>query len=156
MIDTVAYTSLGSTVSVTMADGTVWSDDVSLPPDTEIRRQLSEWISDGGQIAPFAPVADPDPVPTSISRRQCAEELFVEGMISIDEAIGMAGAGTPPAAIAAIIDALPEAERGLARIRFAAGTYERSNALLVAIVSALQPGATGTAVDAFFRAAAAR
>ena len=156
MITTVAYTSLGSTVAITMADGAVWFDDADLPPDTDLRRRLAAWVANGGTIAPFAPVADPDPVPASISRRQCAEQMYVEGLISIDEAIGMAGAGTPPPTIAAIIDALPEAERGLARIRVAAGTYERSNALLVAIVSALRPGATATDVDAFFRAAAAR
>jgi hypothetical protein len=156
MITTVTRTSLGSTVAITMADGTVWFDDADLPPDTDLRRQLASWIAAGGTIVPFVPIADVVPVPSSISRRQCAEQMYVEQMISVDEAVAMAGAGTPPAAIAAIIDALPEADRGIALIRFAAGTYERDNALLVSIVSALQPGATGTDVDAFFTAAAAR
>jgi hypothetical protein len=156
MISSVSAGSTPNSVSIVTADGSVWFDDLDLPADTELRRELAAWIAAGGTIAPFAPVADPDPVPASISRRQCAEQMFVECMISIDEAIGMAGAGTPPPTIAAIIDALPEAERGLARIRFAAGTYERSNALLVAVITGFRPSATPGDVDAFFRAAAAR
>ena len=58
MIETVRYTSSGSSIVITMTDGTVWHDDASLPPDTDIRRQLAEWLADGNVISPFASTLD--------------------------------------------------------------------------------------------------
>jgi len=53
MITAVAYSSAGSHVSVTLDDGAVWADDASLPADTDLRRQLAEWIEAGNVIAPY-------------------------------------------------------------------------------------------------------
>lgn len=58
MIQSVTYTGAGTLVSIVTRDGTVWLDDASLPPDTELRQALAGWIAAGGEIAP-APGADP-------------------------------------------------------------------------------------------------
>lgn len=58
MIQAVAYTSLlGKGITITMADGAIWQDDASLPADTEIRRQLADWIAAGNTITPYKPPA---------------------------------------------------------------------------------------------------
>lgn len=54
MISSVAFTSPGSAVAITMVDGTVWHDDAALPPDTALRRDLAEWTASGGAITPYA------------------------------------------------------------------------------------------------------
>lgn len=55
MIKSASYTAAtGSTVAITMTDGTVWIDDASLSADTDIRRRLALWISAGNVISPFA------------------------------------------------------------------------------------------------------
>jgi len=59
MIAFARYTSAGTTVAITMQDGTEWHTDAALPPDTEIRRTLAEWVAEGGVIAPFVPVPAP-------------------------------------------------------------------------------------------------
>ncbi len=156
MITTVAYTSLGSTVAIAMADGTVWADDAKLPPDTDLRRRLASWIAAGGTIAPFVPNDDPSPVPPPITRRQCAAQLFAEGTISGPEAVAMTATATPPRAIEAVLAAMPEPSQTFARIDFAAGTYERDNSTFAAVLSALMPTSIPSDVDAFFSAAAAR
>ena len=94
------------------------------------------------------------PVPASISRRQCARELFNRQMITGPEMVAMTATGTPPAMIEAVFDAMPEADQWVARADFAADTYERGNPLLVGIMTA--SGATPSDIDEFFRAAGAR
>jgi hypothetical protein len=62
MIASVIYTNPAPSqaILITMQDGTEWTTDASLPPDTEIRRMLAEWLADGGQIAAYvAPPAPP-------------------------------------------------------------------------------------------------
>ena len=59
MVRSASYrSSTGSSIVISMTDGTVWYDDASLPPDTDIRRQLAEWLADGNVISPFASTLD--------------------------------------------------------------------------------------------------
>jgi hypothetical protein len=95
----------------------------------------------------------PAPIPPSISRRQCAREMFARQIISGPEMVAMTATGTPPAMVEAALAGLPEAEQWVARADFAAGTYERSNPLLVALMTAT--GASPADIDDFFRSAAA-
>jgi hypothetical protein len=92
------------------------------------------------------------PVPASITRRQCARELFSRQMISGPEMVAMTATATPPAMIEAVFDAMPEADQWVARADFAADTYERSNPLLVGIMTT--SGASSADIDDFFREAA--
>ena len=94
------------------------------------------------------------PVPASITRRQCARELFERQMVSGPEMVAMTATGTPPAMVEAVFAALPESDQWVARADFAADTYERSNPLLVGVMTA--SGASVSDIDDFFRDAAAR
>jgi hypothetical protein len=94
------------------------------------------------------------PVPASITRRQCARELFIREMISGPEMVAMTATGTPPAMIEAVFAAMPEADQWIARADFAADTYERSNVLLNSLMTST--GATSADIDQFFREASTR
>jgi hypothetical protein len=94
------------------------------------------------------------PVPASITRGQCARELFEREMISGPEMVAMTTVGAPPAFIASQFDLLPERERLIAYADFARGTYLRANPRLNDTLTALGSDAAG--IDAFFRAAADR
>lgn len=94
------------------------------------------------------------PVPASITRRQAALELLARELIPPTEAVAMVATATPPAMVAALIEALPEDKQPRALIDFAATTYERSNPLLVDLASAAS--AQIGDLDGFFRDAAAR
>jgi hypothetical protein len=107
---------------------------------------------DFGVISPY--VAPPAPVPQSITRRQCARELFSRQMISGLEMVNMTATGTPPAMIEAVFAAMPQADQWVARADFAADTYERSNALLNSLMASA--GATPSDINGFFRSAAIR
>ena len=96
----------------------------------------------------------PDPVPPSITRRQCAAELFARDLITGPEAVAMAATAAPPALVETVFSALSEPSQTLARIDFAAASYERGNPLLTQIMTA--SGADEAALDAFFVAAAGR
>ena len=75
-------------------------------------------------------------VPASITRRQCAIRMLEMAMISGSEAIAMTQSGVPPAAVAAYLTTLPEPDRTLATIDFAAMNYYRDNPLLAALMVA--------------------
>jgi hypothetical protein len=94
------------------------------------------------------------PVPQTITRRQCARELFIREMISGPEMVAMTATGTPPAMIETVFAAMPQANQWLARADFAADTYERSNPLLVGIMT--DSGSTAADIDQFFIEAATR
>lgn len=110
------------------------------------------WVWDGTKFeAPAAPPAAV--VPESITRRQCAMMMFSQQMITGPEAIAMTQTGTPPASVQAYLDTLAEPERTFATMDFAAANYFRSNALLLALMTA--NNMTEQQVDEFFIAAAA-
>jgi hypothetical protein len=103
-------------------------------------------------VAPSFPVTIV--VPASITRRQCARQLFESKMISGPEMVAMTATGTPPAMLEQVFSKMPETDQWIARADFAADTYERSNPLLVGIMTA--SGATPAEIDDFFREAASR
>jgi hypothetical protein len=93
-------------------------------------------------------------VPQSITRGQCARELFEREMISGDEMVAMTATGTPPAFIAEYFDLLPARERSIAYADFARDNYMRSNSLLNSTLTAFGSDAAG--IDDFFREAGKR
>lgn len=118
-------------------------------------------------VAPFQPYVDawlqkkneidnpppsPPSVPDSITRRQCAMMMFSLQMISGPEAIAMTQSGIPPAAIQGYLDTLPEPQRTMATMDFAATNYFRNNPLLAALMAA--NNMTEEQVDQFFISAA--
>lgn len=107
-----------------------------------------------GPVAAYVPPAQPPSqatVPSVITRRQCALQLNIAGYISMSEARDMAKSAEPPAFIDSVFAQLSSDDRLRAEIDFAANTYERSNPLLVGVMSA--SGATPAQIDDFFRAA---
>ena len=102
-----------------------------------------------GAVASY--VAPPSPVPRSITRRQCALQLNASGYISLSEAHAMARDAEPPTFISGIFAQLSPDDLLRAEIDFAANSYERSNPLLVGVMTAT--GATSAEIDDFFRAA---
>ena len=101
--------------------------------------------------ASLSPIVDP--VPKSITRRQCAKRMLMMGLISGEEALAMTRNGTPPAMVAASFAQLSPEDAVLAEIDFAADTYERTNPLLINLM--LATGAGEGEIDDFFREAAA-
>lgn len=117
-----------------------------------------EWIIDqiGMEMPPDALFDNPRPfdipeVPPAISRRQCAVQLLIIGMISSDEAIAMAQSGIPPASVQADIDKLPEPQRTMAIIDFSAIDYFRDNPLVSTLAALHSMGEED--IDQFFIAA---
>jgi hypothetical protein len=94
------------------------------------------------------------PVPATITRRQCARELFIREMITGPEMVAMTATATPPSMIETVFAAMPETAEWIARADFAAYTYERLNPLLVGIMTA--SGSTAADIDQFFIEAATR
>ena len=93
-----------------------------------------------------------EPVPASITRRQCARQLLNMGMITGEEALAMTRTGEPPAMVAASFAQLSPEDAVLAEIDFAADTYMRTNPLLNNLM--LATGSSEHEIDDFFRAAA--
>lgn len=90
--------------------------------------------------------------PAPISDRQFAQELRNRGIITQDEALAFVGNGTVPAALAAVIAALPsEMHDDVMLSVVGAVTYYRDNPFTVAIGAAF--GWTPEQIDEFFRAA---
>jgi hypothetical protein len=94
-----------------------------------------------------------EPVPASITRRQCARQMLAMGLITAPEALEMTRSGIPPNLVAAMIAGLDPADAVLVEIDFAADTYVRANPLLVSLMQGT--GADDAAIDQFFRDAAA-
>ena len=130
------------------------ADNTYIPPDPRNvdYQAYQRWAVEGGvpEDAPPLPV----PVPDSISDRQFFQQLAADGIITRAEALAAVKTGDIPAALAGIVDALPEADRfGAEMLLSGATVFERTHPLSVAIGEAR--GMTATDIDAFFRAAAA-
>ncbi|WP_099868239.1 hypothetical protein [Pararhizobium haloflavum] len=86
------------------------------------------WTWDGEAFMP-PPALEP-PVPEIISDRQFFQGLALRGEISEAEALDAVGSGAIPAAMSALIEQLPEAERFPARMLVrGATTFLRSHPL---------------------------
>lgn len=108
------------------------------------------WVWNGFDFIDPRPAPDPVPVtvPRSITRRQCALELHARGIITLEEALAMTKSGEVPLAIKSIFARMPDGERVMAEIDFAATNYYRNNFLLGKM------GLTDPQIDQFFIAAA--
>lgn len=94
------------------------------------------------------------PVPSSITRRQCAIELRERNQITPREALNMTRNGTPPAMVASLLSTFSEDQAILVETDFAADQYYRDNPLLNQLMQSA--GATSEDIDNFFRSAALR
>jgi hypothetical protein len=123
---------------------------------TEHGRDLHERAMAGefGPVAPYLP--PPPPVPAFISDRQFAHELRERGVLTQAEALDFVRSGTIPAALNALIAALPtQAARDDAELLLAGATaFERIHPLTSVIGGAF--GWDAAQIDDFFRDAAAR
>ena len=110
--------------------------------------------AEGMELEPDSPIVAPSfPKPTvTITRRQCARELFKREMITGTEMVAMTATGTPPPMIEQLFAAMPEADQDEARADFAAGTYERTNPLLLFVLES--SGRSSAEIDDFFNKAA--
>ena len=111
--------------------------------------ELYDEMKEDSTILPYVPLPpEPPEVPAQITRRQCAMQMFVTEMITGNEAIVMTQSGIPPAAVQVYIDTLPEQDRTMAIMDFAATNYFRDNPLIDALM--LANGMTKEEVDQFF------
>lgn len=99
---------------------------------------LSEWW---GEVV--------EPVPQTITRRQCALQLLEDGLINGPEAVEMVQIGKPPQYIVDYFETLPENVKYIAYVNFAADSYSRTNEILMTVGAARQID-----LDEFFRKAA--
>jgi hypothetical protein len=121
-----------------------------LVPLENVERYGFGWLWNGNSFEiPSQPVAN---VPDSITRRQCALQLFAMGLITAEEAKQMTKDGTAPAAIQVVFETLNSEKKILAEIDFAAANYYHNNALIPSIMMA--QNMTETDVDQFFITAA--
>lgn len=117
---------------------------------------LADWRLDGLTFVP--PPPPPEPVPVSITDRQFAIEARDRGFVTQAEALAFVRTGALPAALDAIIAALPQADRDDAEITLAgASTFERSHQLTAVIGDAMR-GEVPLAefLDDFFRSASGK
>ncbi len=139
------YQLIDGSHGVLREDGTFVPND---PGNTDWLDYLA-WLSDGNAPTPApAPVT---PIPTQITRRQCAKQMLIMGLITPIEALAMTKSGDCPAMVMALINQLPAEVQIPAQIDFAAETYLRSNQLLEALMAAA--GHDSASVDQFFLAA---
>lgn len=133
MILSVTYASPtpSQAVVITMQDGKEWTTDASLPPDTEIRRALADWLAAGNTIAPY--VAPTAPVPASVSPLQARRALRQFGLLA-----------TVEAAVVAASDEVREAWEYAVEVR-------RDDPMLATV--AAQQGLTDEQLDEMFRLA---
>jgi hypothetical protein len=108
--------------------------------------ELYDEMKEDPSILPYVPL--PPEVPAQITRRQCAMMMLSQNMITGQEAISMTQSGIPPANVQAYFDAMPEPQRTMAIIDFAAINYFRDNPLLADLMIA--NGMTEQQVDQFF------
>ena len=118
--------------------------------DFDVAALYQTMLEDPSTI-PWDGKPQPVAVPFSITRRQCAMQLFKQQIISGGDAISMTQTGVPPAAIQAYFDTLPEPDRTIAIMDFAAVDYYRNNPLINSIMTINNMSSED--VDNFFIAA---
>jgi hypothetical protein len=156
MISSVSYTAAApsTAVAITMSDGTVWHTDASLPRDTEIRRALADWLAAGGVIEPYVAPPAPPPVLGPISDRQFFQALALPPyeIITTAEALAAVKTGALPAALAAIVAAIPDATArfNAEMILSGATQFERAHPMVAAIAGAMSPPWGEADIDEFW------
>lgn len=127
--------------------GATWHDVVREYGEPFTGLEDDVWV-----IRTVDPSTLPPPVPSSITRRQCALQLLAMKAITADEALAMTKDGTPPAAVSAVFTQMPADQALLAQIDFAALGYHRDNPLINVMMQA--NGMTPEQIDEFFILAA--
>jgi hypothetical protein len=129
------------------------SDGACIPVDpanTDFQTYLA-WI-DAGDM-PTEPPAQVAIFPAQASCRQFFQAAAQEGIITQDEAIALLALGTLPPSLSAAVASLPVAQQFAAKMAILGNqTFERSNALIVALGAAM--GKTDADLDALFTLAA--
>ncbi len=98
-----------------------------------------------GDALPPDPAPGPDPVPSSVTRRQLYRGLMQEGWLGTNMA-------QIDAAINGLLQAMPEPPREVARVEFfTSRDFLRANPLLVSALTSPPLSKTTAEVDDFFR-----
>lgn len=136
------------------------TDYLDVPPGHVVligtRVEDGQWVDPAtGWIVPAPPLPDPAPARVSqISPRQMILGLYGQGFITADEALAAATSGAVPAAVDAVISALPAHAEVAARVTWARMSVVLRDDPLVGLLAASQ-GLSSAEVDAFFAACAA-
>lgn len=140
-------------------DGTIDVLFLERPDDEGVIEAGDEVVSDWHFVdGKFVQPPPPKPhVPEEISDRQFAMQARNVGFITQEEAEDFVATGTIPAALMAIIAALPEAMQGDARITIKGATTFRRDHPMTAIIGEAMRGDTALDdfLDDFFAKAAA-
>lgn len=132
-----------------------WIPFTASPDDVEeLGRALYAEALDGEIASYVAPPEPPPQVPVEISDRQFFQALAMQGIITQADALGAVKTGTLPAAMQAMIDALPADQRFGATMLLSGATVFRLDHPLVATFAAAF-GWDGPNLDAFWTFAAA-
>lgn len=113
----------------------------------------AEYVVDGSRVI-LRRTPSPPVVPKIISDRQFFQQLAALGVITSVEALAAVGPGEIPAAMSAMVDALPENERFPAQMLLTGATqFDRSHPMVSVFGTAF--GWTSEQLDTFWIAAAA-
>ena len=129
---------------------TIKGDDDWTPPDGYTAIEADGAIGQRWNGSSFEDVPVVLPVPSTISRRQCARGMLARSLITGAEALAMTQTGAMPAMVDAMVTG--QTDETLIRIDFAADTYERGNPLLNQLMTGA--GYSASEIDDFFREAA--
>lgn len=86
-----------------------------------------------------------------LTRQQLISGMLIDGLITPAEAVAAATARTLPAAVEAVVAAMPEPQQSLARIKWADFTVaDRLDPMVALFAAAASPPLTETQIDDFF------
>lgn len=121
----------------------------TLPGKTLVEAETAGpgWLYADGEFSP--PPPPPPAIPESVDRRQILTGLALVGWITEAEAEAALTIGARPAAVDAVINALPEDQRFHARMKWAGFKNAYRDDDMVAALAAIE-GKTAQEIDEFF------
>lgn len=161
--NTVTFEREGATINASYQTVMLWSDDERAAigvypivddaiPEGKVATG-STLENDNGTIRRRWALKDapPPPVPESISDRQFAEQLAIDGLISIQEGLDWVSAGIVPTQLQTIVDAIedPAMNRSANFLLRGATVFERRHPMTEFLGAAL--GKTSDDLDAIWR-----